>query len=199
MKSSKNIVESYLNGEDWRVKENSSTPYSFGAMNKYITAEVSKDYWLREVYPEYIAQAYIDGDIHIHDMGGLTLYCTGYSLKDIIFKGVRGVENIPISAPAKHLDSILNQCSNLVTVFQNEIMGAVAFNGFDTLLAPFVKLDKLSYNEVKQSLQNFVFSVNSNSRAGAEPAFFNLTFDLTPPADMVNEYAVVGGELVSFD
>lgn len=198
MKSSKNIVESYLNGEDWRVKENSSTPYSFGAMNKYITAEVSKDYWLREVYPEYIAQAYIDGDIHIHDMGGLTLYCTGYSLKDIILKGVRGVENIPISAPAKHLDSILNQCSNLVTVFQNEIMGAVAFNGFDTLLAPFVKLDKLSYNEVKQSLQNFVFSVNSNSRAGAEPAFFNLTFDLTPPADMVNEYAVVGGELVSF-
>lgn len=198
MKSSKNIVESYLKGEDWRVKENSSTIYSFGAMNKYITAEVSKDYWLREVYPEYIAAAYVDGDIHLHDMGGLTLYCTGYSLKDIILKGVRGVENIPISAPAKHFDSILNHCSNLVTVLQNEIMGAVAFNGFDTLLAPFVKLDKLSYNEVKQSLQNFIFSVNSNSRAGAEPVFFNLTFDLTPPADMLNEYAVVGGELVSF-
>lgn len=198
MKSSKNIVESYLKNEDWRVKENSNAVYSFGSMNKYITAEVSKDYWLREVYPEYVASAYVDGDIHIHDMGGLTLYCTGYSLKEIILKGVRGISNIPVSAPAKHFDSILNQCANLVTIFQNEIMGAVAFNGFDTLLAPFVKLDKLSYTQVKQSLQNFIFSVNSNSRAGSEPAFFNLTFDLTPPQDMLDEYAVVGGELVSF-
>ena len=198
MKSSKNIVESYLKQADWRVKENSNAPFSFGAMNKYITAEVSKDYWLREVYPEHIAKAYVDGYMNLHDLGGLTLYCTGYSLKDILMKGVRGVPNIPTSAPAKHFDSILNQCANLVTVFQNEIMGAVAFNGFDTLLAPFVKQDRLSYAEVKQSMQNFVFSVNSNSRAGAEPAFFNLTFDLTPPADMMDEYCVIGGELVSF-
>ena len=198
MKSSKNIVESYLKQADWRVKENSNAPFSFGAMNKYITAEVSKDYWLREVYPEHISKAYVDGYLHLHDLGGLTLYCTGYSLKDILMKGVRGVPNIPTSAPAKHFDSILNQCANLVTVFQNEIMGAVAFNGFDTLLAPFVKQDRLSYAEVKQSMQNFVFSVNSNSRAGAEPAFFNLTFDLTPPADMMDEYCVIGGELVSF-
>lgn len=198
MKSSKSIVESYLKKADWRVNENSNAPFSFGAMNKYMTAEVSKDYWLREVYPENIAEAYVDGHIHIHDLGGLTLYCTGYSLKDILFKGVRGVPNIPTSAPAKHFDSILNQCANLVTVFQNEIMGAVAFNGFDTLLAPFVKKDKLTYDEVKQAMQNFVFSVNSNSRAGAEPAFFNLTFDLTPPEDMMDEYCVVGGDLVSF-
>lgn len=198
MKSSKNIVESYLKNEDWRVKENSNAPFSFGALNKYITAEVSKDYWLREVYPEHIASAYVDGHIHIHDLGGLSLYCTGYSLKDILYKGVRGVPNIPVSSPAKHFDSILNQCANLVTVFQNEIMGAVAFNGFDTLLAPFIKQDNLSYAEVKQSMQNFIFSVNSNSRAGAEPAFFNLTFDITPPADMVDEYAVIGGDLVSF-
>lgn len=198
MKSSKTIVESYLKGEDWRVKENSNASFSFGSLNKYITAEVSKDYWLHEVYPEHIAKAYIDGYIHIHDLGGLSLYCCGYSLKDILLKGVRGVPNIPVSAPAKHFDSVLNQCANLVTVFQNEIMGAVAFNGFDTLLAPFIKQDKLSYEEVKQQIQNFVFSVNSNSRAGAEPAFFNLTFDLTPPADMLNEYAIVGGELVSF-
>lgn len=198
MKSSKNIVESYLKREDWRVKENSNAPFSFGAMNKYITAEVSKDYWLREVYPEYISQAYVDGHIHIHDLGGLSLYCTGYSLKDILYKGVRGVPNIPISAPAKHFDSVLNQCANLVTVFQNEIMGAVAFNGFDTLLAPFIKQDRLTYEEVKQAMQNFIFSVNSNSRAGAEPAFFNLTFDLTPPEDMLDEYAVIGGDLVSF-
>lgn len=198
MKSSKSIVESYLKKDDWRVKENSNAPYGFGAMNKYITAEVSKDYWLREVYPEHIAEAYVDGYIHLHDLGGLTLYCTGYSLKDILLKGVRGVPNIPTSAPAKHFDSVLNQCANLVTVFQNEIMGAVAFNGFDTLLAPFIKQDKLSYAEVKQSMQNFVFSVNSNSRAGAEPAFFNLTFDLTPPEDMMEEYCIVGGDLVSF-
>ncbi len=198
MKSSKNIVESYLNQEDWRVKENSNAPFSFGALNKYITSEVSKDYWLREVYPDEIAKAYVDGYIHIHDLGGLSLYCTGYSLKDILYKGVRGVSNIPTSSPAKHFDSILNQCANLVTVFQNEIMGAVAFNSFDTLLAPFIKNDNLSYNEIKQAMQNFIFSVNSNSRAGAEPAFFNLTFDLTPPEDMMNEYAVIGGELVSF-
>ena len=123
MKSSKTIVEPYLKKDDWRVKENSSTIYCLGGLNKYITAEVSKDYWLREVYPENIAQAYVDGHIHIHDLGGLTLYCTGYSLKDILRKGVRGVTNIPTSSPAKHFDSILNQCANLITVFQNEIMG----------------------------------------------------------------------------
>lgn len=113
-------------------------------------------------------------------------------------KGVRGVSNIPASSPAKHFDSILNQCANLVTIYQNEIAGAVAFNGFDTLLAPFVKQDKLGYTEVKQSMQNFIFSVNSNSRAGAEPAFFNLTFDLTPPEDMLDDYCIIGGDLVSF-
>ena len=198
MKNSKNIVESYLKQDDWRVKENSNAPFMYGGLTKYICSEVSKDYWLREVYPEYIAQAYIDGHIHLHDLGGLTLYCTGYSLKDIILKGVRGVPNIPVSSPAKHFDAILNQCSNLITIFQNEIMGAVAFNGFDTLLAPFIKQDKLSYTEVYQAMQNFVFSVNSNSRGGAEPAFFNLTFDLTPPKDMIDEYCIIGGEVVSF-
>lgn len=198
MKSSKNIVESYLNKGDWRVNENSNAPYSFGAMNKYITAEVSKDYWLREVYTEDIAQAYVDGHLHLHDLGGLSLYCTGYSLKDILLKGVRGVPNIPVSSPAKHFDSALNQIANLVTIFQNEIMGAVALNGFDTLLAPFIKNDHCDYDSVKQSMQNFIFSINSNSRAGAEPAFSNLTFDLTPPKDMMDEYVIIGGEPASF-
>lgn len=198
MKSSKNIVEPYLKNEDWRVKENSNSPRSYGGLNKYISAEVSKDYWLREVYPQEVAKAYVDGYIQLHDLGGLTLYCTGYSLKEILYKGVRGPKNIPRSAPAKHFDSILNQCANLITIYQNEIMGAVALNGFDTLLAPFIKQDKLSYREVKQSIQNFIYSINSNSRAGAEPAFFNLTMDLTPPADMINEYCIVGGKLVSF-
>lgn len=198
MKSSKNIIDSYLKKEDWRVRENSNSPYSFGAMNKYITAEVSKDYWLREVYPEYIAQAYVDGHIHIHDLGGLTLYCTGYSLSDILLKGVQGVPNVPASSPARHFDSALNQIANLVTIFQNEIMGAVALNGFDTLLAPFIKNDRIGYREVKQSMQNFIFSINSNSRAGAEPAFSNITFDLTPPKDMLDEYVLIGGEPQSF-
>lgn len=198
MKSSKNIVESYLRKQDWRVKENSNSPFSFGAMNKYMTAEVSKDYWLREVYPEYISRAYVDGHIHIHDLGGLTLYCVGYSLRDILMKGVRGIPNVPTSAPAKHFDSALNQIANLITIFQNEIMGAVALNGFDTLLSPFIKSDKIGYDEVKQSMQNFIFSINSNSRAGAEPAFSNITFDLTPPKDMLNEYVIIGGKLQSF-
>lgn len=198
MKSSKNIVESYLKNKDWRVKENSNSPFCYGGLNKYINAEVSKDYWLREVYPEDISRAYVDGYIHIHDLGGLTLYCCGYSLKDILLKGVKGIPNIPTSTPAKHFDSALNQLANLTTIFQNEIMGAVAFNSFDTLLAPFIKYDKLSYDEVKQTMQNYIFSINSNSRSGAEPAFSNVTFDLTPPSDLLDEYCIIGGDLVSF-
>lgn len=198
MKSSKSIVEDYLKKGDWRVNENSNSPFSFGGLNKYITAEVSKDYWLRNVYTEDIAQAYVSGHIHIHDLGGLSLYCCGFSLKDVLLKGVCGVPNIPTSSPAKHFDSVLNQLANLITVFQNEIMGAVAFNSFDTLLAPFIKYDHLSYNEVKQCMQNFIYSINSNSRAGAEPAFSNLTFDLTPPDDLLDEYVIIGGELESF-
>lgn len=198
MKSSKTIVEEYLKGKDWRVKENSNSPFSFGGLNKYITAEVSKDYWLREVYPEYVAQAYVDGHIHIHDLGGLSLYCCGFSLRDILLKGVKGPVNIPVSSPAKHFDSALNQIANLTTIFQNEILGAVAFNSFDTLLAPFIKADKLTYDQAKQSMQNFIFSINSNSRMGAEPAFSNITFDLTPPEDLLDEYCIVGGDLVSF-
>lgn len=196
MKSSKTIVESYLKKSDWRVKENSNSPFSYGGMGKYVLGEVYKDYWLREVYPEKIAQAYVSGHIHIHDLGGLTLYCCGYSLRTILLKGVRGIPNIPVSAPAKHLDSALNQLANLITVFQNEIMGAVAFNSFDTLLAPFVKKDNLSYEQVKQDMQNFIYSINSNSRGGAEPAFSNLTFDLTPTDDIIDDPAIIGGVYV---
>lgn len=198
MKSSKNIIEGYLRKQDWRVKENSNSPYSYGGLGKYIVGEVSKDYWLREVYPEYIAKEYLDGKIHIHDLGGLTLYCCGYSLKKLITTGVKGVPNIPTSAPARHFDSILNQISNMVTVYQNEIMGAVAFSSVDTLLAPFIKKDELKYSEVKQALQNFIFSINSNSRGGAEPAFSNITLDLTPPRDLLNEYAMIGDGFADF-
>lgn len=192
------MINPYLKNQDWRVKENSNSPYSYGGLCKYITSEASKDYWLREVYTEDIAQAYVSGHMHIHDLGGLTLYCCGYSLRDILLKGVKGVPNIPTSSPAKHFDSVLNQVSNLMTVFQNEIMGAVALNSFDTLLAPFIKNDRLDYKGVKQSMQNFIFSINSNSRMGAEPAFTNLTFDLTPPNDLLDDYVIIGGEFASF-
>lgn len=198
MEDSKKIVESYLKLKDWRVKENSNRPFSYGALNSYISGEVAKDYWLREVYPQYIADAYVDGHIHIHDLGCLSLYCCGYSLKEILKKGVRGVQNIPTSGPAKHFDSVLNQIANLVTVYQNEIAGAVAFNSFDTLLAPFIKVDGLNYEQVVQNMQNFIYSVNSNSRAGAEPAFSNITFDLTPPEDLLDQKAIIGGKKVDF-
>ena len=198
MDSSKEIVNGYLKLKDWRVKENSNRPFSYGAMNSYMGSEVAKDYWLREVYPQYIADAYVDGHIHIHDLGCLSLYCCGYSLKEILKKGVRGVQNIPVSGPAKHFDSVLNQIANLVTVYQNEIAGAVAFNSFDTLLAPFIKVDGLDYEGVVQNMQNFIYSVNSNSRAGAEPAFSNITFDLTPPEDLLDQKAIVGGKKVDF-
>jgi len=198
--NSKKIVEGYMKNEDWRVKENSNSPWCFGGLNKYVAGETLKDYALRNVYTEEIAQAYVSGDLHIHDLigGDKTLYCCGYSLRDILLKGVSGIPNIPKSAPAKHFDSILNQIANLDTIYQNEIMGAVAFNSFDTLLAPFIKADSLTYNQVYQSMQNFIYSINSNSRAGAEPAFTNITFDLTPPSDLLDKYAIVGGEPVSF-
>jgi len=198
MVDSKKIINEYINKTDWRVNENSNSPYSFGGLNKHIISEISKDYWLRNVYPKKIANTYVNGKIHIHDLGGMTLYCCGYSLKDILMMGVQGVPNIPTSAPAKHFDAILNQLANLVTVFQNEIMGAVAFNSFDTLLAPFIKNDNLTYKEVKQSMQNFIFSINSNSRGGAEPAFSNITFDITPPEDLLYDNVIIGGDLLDF-
>lgn len=192
------VINDYLQDNDWQIKENSNTIRSIGALSKHITAEDCKDYWLREVYPASIAEANVDGDFHIHDLGGLTLYCCGYSLEQILLKGVRGVKNVPVSVPAKHFDSALNQIANLITIYQNEIMGAVALNSFDTRLAPFIKQDRLSYREVKQSMQNFVYSINSNSRGGAEPAFTNITFDLTPPEDLIDEYVIIGGDYQSF-
>lgn len=192
------IVDDYMLQRDWRVKENSNAPFSYGQMNKYITGAISKQYWNERVYDEKVATAHDCGDIHNHDLSGLTIYCCGYSLQKVLDMGVRGIDNIPTSKPAKHLDAALNQLANMVTIFQNEIMGAVAFSSFDTLLAPFIKVEKLSYKEVKQSIQNYVYSVNSNSRAGAEPAFSNLSFDLFPPKDLKEQSARVGGEPQDF-
>jgi ribonucleoside-triphosphate reductase len=191
-------VNEYIKKEDWRVSENSNAHYSFGALNKYLSSKISALFWLEDVYNEEIASAHNNGFMHIHDLGSISPYCAGYSLTDIIKKGVRGVSNIPVSSPAKHFMSLLNQVANLTTVFQNELAGAVAFSSFDTLCAPFVKVDGLDYDEVYQHMQNFIFSINSNSRGGAEPAFSNLSFDLTPPKDLLNKKAIVGGEEQSF-
>lgn len=197
MKTSSEIINSYLSSADWRVKENSNTIQNVGALGKYIIGEVGKDYWLREVYApkdDRIVQAHINGYLHIHDLSGVpTIYCCGYSLKEILAKGVRGVSNIPVSSPAKHFMSALNQLVNLTTVFQNEIMGAVAFSNVDTLLAPYIKVDKLPYDQVKQHVQNFIYSINSSSRAGAEPAFSNITLDLTPDKGMLDKRVVIAG------
>lgn len=198
MISSKKLVQDYMKKDDWRVSENSNSPYCFGALNKYLSAEVSKQYWLKEIYTPEICDAYRHGFVHIHDLSALTLYCCGYSLRSVITKGITGVPNIPASKPAKHFMSILNQIANLTTIFQNEIAGAVAFNNFDTLLAPFIKEDKLTYKEVKQYMQNFIFSINSNSRAGAEPSFSNITFDLTPDDDLLNQTVIWGGETLTY-
>lgn len=198
MLNTNKIVDDYMLQRDWRVKENSNAPFSFGQMNKYITSSVSKEYWTDRVYDTAAASAHNDGFMHIHDMGGLTIYCCGYSLQKVLDYGVKGVPNIPASKPAKHFDAALNQLANMLTIFQNEIMGAVAFSSFDTLLAPFIKKDQLTYKEVKQGIQNYVYSVNSNSRAGAEPAFSNLTFDLFPPKDLKDQPARIANEFMDF-
>lgn len=123
MINSKEVVESYLGEKTWRINENSNATPSFGALNKHIVGVVSKDYWLRSVYPVEISQPYVSGDIHIHDLGGLSLYCCGYSIRKVIDEGVYGIPNIPRSSPAKHFGAILNQLANLITVYQNEILG----------------------------------------------------------------------------
>ncbi len=194
-----NKIDEYMEKTDWRVNENSNAHYSYGALNRYISEMQSRDYWLHRVYPTKISNPYKNGDFHIHDLGALTVYCCGYSLLDIIMKGVKGISNIPSSKPAKHFSSFLAQVANLTTIFQNEIAGAVAFSSFDTLTAPFVKEDKLTYKEVKQIMQGFIFQINSNSRGGAEPAFSNLTFDLMVPSDMKNKPAVVAGKVLEYN
>ena len=195
--STSKLVEGYLQGHDWRIQENSNAPSSIGAFGKYITSKVVKDYWLSEVYDKVdprISEAYHDGHIHIHDLGVLSLYCCGYSLKEILKKGVRGVPNIPVSSPAKHLDSALSHICNLTSVFQNEIAGAVAFSSLDTLMAPFIRKDHLDYTQVYQKVQNFIYAINSNSRAGAEPAFSNVTLDIKVPRDLYDQEVEIAGE-----
>jgi ribonucleoside-triphosphate reductase len=194
----KKTVEDYLKIEDWRVKENSTVNYSLGGLILNNSGAITANYWLSEVYDEEIAEAHRRADIHIHDLSMLSAYCAGWDLEQVIKEGVGGVEGKITSKPAKHLSTLSNQLVNFLGIMQNEWAGAQAFSSFDTYLAPFVKVDNLSYEEVKQAIQSFVFGVNTPSRWGCQAPFSNITLDWTVPADLAERPALVGGEEMDF-
>ena len=194
----KNVVDSYLRVADWRVKENSTVTYSVGGLILSNSGAVTANYWLSEVYDREIADAHRNADIHIHDLSMLTGYCAGWSLKQLITEGLGGVVGKITSAPARHLMTLCNQMVNFLGIMQNEWAGAQAFSSFDTYLAPFVKVDHLTYKEVKQCIQSFIYGVNTPSRWGTQSPFTNITLDWTVPDDMANLPALVGGQEMDF-
>ena len=194
----KNVVDNYLNVADWRVKENSTVTYSVGGLILSNSGAITANYWLSEVYDEEIANAHKNCDFHIHDLSMLTGYCAGWSLKQLIQEGLGGVPGKITSSPAKHLSTLTNQMVNFLGIMQNEWAGAQAFSSFDTYLAPFVKIDNLSYKEVKQAIQSFVYGVNTPSRWGTQAPFTNITLDWTVPNDLAELNAIIGGEEQDF-
>ena len=194
----KKLVDSYLEALDWRVKENSTVTYSVGGLILSHSGAITANYWLSEVYDEEIANAHRNGDIHIHDLSMLTGYCAGWSLKQLIQEGLGGVTGKITSAPAKHLSTLCNQMVNFLGIMQNEWAGAQAFSSFDTYLAPFVKVDNLTYKEVKQEIQSFIYGVNTPSRWGTQAPFTNITLDWTVPNDLAELPAIVGGKNMDF-
>jgi len=189
----KEIVNSYVKELDWRVKENSTVTYSVGGLILHNSGSVTANYWLSEIYDEEIANAHRNADIHIHDLSMLTGYCAGWSLKQLIKEGLGGITGKITSSPAGHLSTLCNQMVNFLGIMQNEWAGAQAFSSFDTYLAPFVKIDNLTYKEVKQCIQSFVYGVNTPSRWGTQAPFSNITLDWTVPADLANLPCIVGG------
>ncbi len=194
-KADVNLVESYLGKMDWEVKENSNMSFSLQGLNNYISSNVSKAYWLNKIYPKEIREAHIQGDLHIHDLGLLSVYCVGWDLNDLLIKGFRGAKGKVASKPAKHFRTILGQIVNFFYTLQGEAAGAQAFSNFDTLLAPFIAYDKLNYTEVKQALQEFVFNVNVPTRVGFQTPFSNVTMDLKIPEYLKNQAVVIGGKM----
>lgn len=194
----KEIVDSYVKVEDWRVKENSTVTYSVGGLILSNSGAVTANYWLSEIYDEEIAEAHRNADIHLHDLSMLTGYCAGWSLKQLITEGLGGIEGKITSAPARHLSVLCNQMVNFLGIMQNEWAGAQAFSSFDTYLAPFVKIDNLSYREVKKCIESFVYGVNTPSRWGTQAPFSNITLDWTVPSDLAELPAIVGGKPQDF-
>lgn len=194
----KDIVNSYVKVEDWRVKENSTVTYSVGGLILSNSGAVTANYWLSEVYDDEIAHAHRNADIHLHDLSMLTGYCAGWSLKQLIMEGLGGITGKITSSPAKHLSTLCNQMVNFLGIMQNEWAGAQAFSSFDTYLAPFVKVDSLSYYDVKQCIQSFIYGVNTPSRWGTQAPFSNITLDWTVPSDLAELNAIVGGKELDF-
>lgn len=194
----KELVNSYVKINDWRVKENSTVTYSVGGLILSNSGAITANYWLSEIYDEEIANAHRNADIHIHDLSMLTGYCAGWSLKQLIKEGLGGITGKITSAPAKHLNSLCNQMVNFLGIMQNEWAGAQAFSSFDTYLAPFVKADRLDYEQVKKCIESFVYGVNTPSRWGTQAPFSNITLDWTVPNDLKNLPAIVGGREMDF-
>ena len=194
----KDVVNSYVKVEDWRVKENSTVTYSVGGLILSNSGAVTANYWLSEIYDEEIAEAHRNADIHIHDLSMLTGYCAGWSLRQLIKEGLGGITGKITSAPARHLSVLCNQMVNFLGIMQNEWAGAQAFSSFDTYLAPFVKVDNLSYPEVKKCIEAFIYGVNTPSRWGTQAPFSNITLDWTVPDDLAELPALVGGVEMDF-
>ena len=195
--SDEKLMEDYLGRADWRLKENSNMSFSIQGLNNYIASAISARYWLNKLYPQNIRQAHIDGDIHIHDLGLLAPYCCGWDLKDLLIKGFGGVAEKIQSKPPKHFCSALGQVVNFFYTMQGEAAGAQAFSNFDTYLAPFIRYDSLSYKEVKQGLQAFMFNVNVPTRVGFQTPFTNITLDVTPSKLVGEENIIIGGQIMS--
>ena len=194
----KEIVDNYVKINDWRVKENSTVTYSVGGLILSNSGAITANYWLSEVYDEEIANAHRNADIHLHDLSMLTGYCAGWSLKQLIQEGLGGVTGKITSAPAKHLATLCNQMVNFLGIMQNEWAGAQAFSSFDTYLAPFVKSDNLTYDQVKKCIESFVYGVNTPSRWGTQAPFSNITLDWTVPRDLAELNCIIGGKEVDF-
>jgi anaerobic ribonucleoside-triphosphate reductase len=194
----KTTVDNYVNLADWRVKENSTVTYSVGGLILSNSGAITANYWLSEIYDDEIANAHRHCDLHLHDLSMLTGYCAGWSLRQLIKEGLGGVPGKITSSPASHLSTLCNQMVNFLGIMQNEWAGAQAFSSFDTYLAPFVKVDKLSYKEVKQCIQSFVYGVNTPSRWGTQSPFSNITLDWTVPADLADQPCIVGGKELDF-
>ena len=194
----KATVDNYVKINDWRVKENSTVTYSVGGLILNNSGAITANYWLSEIYDDEIANAHRNADIHLHDLSMLTGYCAGWSLKQLIKEGLGGVTGKITSAPAKHLSSLCNQMVNFLGIMQNEWAGAQAFSSFDTYLAPFVKVDNLTYDQTKKCIESFIYGVNTPSRWGTQAPFSNITLDWTVPDDLKNLPAIVGGKDMDF-
>ncbi|MBQ3549134.1 MAG: ribonucleoside triphosphate reductase, partial [Oscillospiraceae bacterium] len=194
----KDLVDNYLQINDWRVKENSTVTYSVGGLILSNSGAITANYWLSEIYDAETAEAHRNADIHIHDLSMLTGYCAGWSLKQLIQEGLGGVVGKITSSPASHLSTLCNQMVNFLGIMQNEWAGAQAFSSFDTYLAPFVKVDNLTQKEVKQCVQSFVYGVNTPSRWGTQAPFSNITLDWVVPRDLAGQPAIVGGKEMDF-